>query len=357
MYFLSLWWVIVLLLFYQEGLLFIPNTSGRDYSTSFVSGSSEVDEKVVSHPSALQQARALNAPLAKVANDGNVENYHFWDEHETLIQSAFEEYGKLHKDLYRWNDKFIEKYLDSNLKLAFEKKSFHLLSKLVQETEVKGVYSIQIFNLEFTNNFLEELKHYEASGVPIRRPNSMNRHGIILSTIGFQNFLSDITNKILKVLARYMLREYANPQDLEEYYAFTVKYKPGMDRNLTSHTDHSTVTVNICLENAQNETALFFFHREEEQKWLYSDDNSDKERTFVPLSTPGMALFHLGQHKHGIVNVQGERTQLVIWMYGQNGYVRIAPYRESEIVPQEWSSDDDFDVLGKKNITRGDDEF
>ena len=57
----------------------------------------------------------------------------------------------------------------------------------------------------------------------------------------------------------------------------------------------------------------------------------------VRLSNPGMALLHLGQHKHGVTNVKGERTQLVIWMYGKDGYVRVKPYNEYEIAPQEWN--------------------
>lgn len=338
-----------------------------------------------SSSSALEQARQLNAPLAKLTKDGHMEHSQFWNDHEILFKKAFDEYGKLNEDLYHFNDEFMEKYLDPTLKEAFQKKSYLLLSKLVHETNVKGVYSIQIFNPTFVQKLQEELIHYESSGIPIRRPNSMNRHGLILSTIGMDDFITGLTNDILKVLARYILREYANPEDLVEHYAFTVKYgklrggteKGGgkerdnfMDSNLSLHTDHSTITVNICLENTQNEKALYFqpmpglqngpictddpilhdnggHEKKNNNNNAYlvhhGEDDMETKKHFVTLSTPGMALFHLGQHKHGVMDVHGQRSQLVIWMYGKDGYVRIAPYEEHEIAPLEW-------MISKTNI-------
>ena len=52
------------------------------------------------------------------------------------------------------------------------------------EPESENVYSFQLFSPEFTERFLEEIAHYKASGLPVRRVNSMNRYGVIVNEIG-----------------------------------------------------------------------------------------------------------------------------------------------------------------------------
>ena len=52
------------------------------------------------------------------------------------------------------------------------------------EEESSGVYSLQLFSPEFAEMFLAEVEHYKASGLPVRRVNSMNRFGLIVNEIG-----------------------------------------------------------------------------------------------------------------------------------------------------------------------------
>lgn len=52
----------------------------------------------------------------------------------------------------------------------------------VQE-EAHGIYSFDMFQPMFCRMFLEELDNYYASGLPIRRPNSMNNYGIIVNEV------------------------------------------------------------------------------------------------------------------------------------------------------------------------------
>jgi len=60
-----------------------------------------------------------------------------------------------------------------------------------------GIYSLEIFTIEFCSALLEELAHFEASGLPVSRPNSMNNYGVILDHIGFTPFLSELRERYL----------------------------------------------------------------------------------------------------------------------------------------------------------------
>ena len=56
----------------------------------------------------------------------------------------------------------------------------------IMREEAEGVYSFPLFTAEFCAMFLEELDNYKATGLPIRRPNSMNRYGLIVNEIGMK---------------------------------------------------------------------------------------------------------------------------------------------------------------------------
>ena len=67
----------------------------------------------------------------------------------------------------------------------------------------------------------------------------------------------------------------------------------------------------------------------------FADDRessiASKAKQFVTLSNPGEALIHLGQLRHGVTPIEHERHQLVIWMFGEHDYVRIAKYESDEV--------------------------
>lgn len=136
-----------------------------------------------------------------------------------------------------------------------------------------------------------------------------------------------------------MFLEYLGPDDLTENYAFTVKYQPGEDISLDEHTDASTITVNVCLQPASpSDGKLLYF--KEQRTFDYKNVNAKKNRdrdnnsngTYLELvPEPGYALIHLGQHVHGVSPVKSPRSQLVVWLFGDHGYVRVAPYEPHEI--------------------------
>merc|ERR1712224_720226 len=57
---------------------------------------------------------------------------------------------------------------------------------------------------------------------------------------------------------------------------------------------------------------------------------------------PGTAILHRGMTKHGARPLrEGQRDNLVIWVHGEGGYVRVAPYPEDEQMTarERWSMD------------------
>ena len=57
---------------------------------------------------------------------------------------------------------------------------------------MEGVYSFPMFSDEFCAMFIEEVEYYAESGLPVRRPNSMNNYGLIVNEIGMEPMISNL---------------------------------------------------------------------------------------------------------------------------------------------------------------------
>jgi hypothetical protein len=135
--------------------------------------------------SALSLARELRPPEPAAVSGGEVEHAEWWDLHDDVLRQAREEYGQRHPELYRWTPSFMEAFLDPRLREAFGTRNATMLRELVQPTAVDNVYTFQLFTPQYVELFLEELDHHDASGIPRRRPNGMNRYGAALDELGF----------------------------------------------------------------------------------------------------------------------------------------------------------------------------
>jgi hypothetical protein len=156
-------------------------------------------------------------------------------------------------------------------------------------------------------------------------------------------------------------------EDDLEYYAFTISYDgtsasgtQSKDMELKEHRDASVVTLNINLNLPEEEyggSDVFFRGYPAADGWSSSDffaENSKDEDGGGTVSfSPGTAIIHLGAHRHGSLPIStahsdrdsegkqtrgGKRFNLVIWMFGKNGDVRIAPYSEEEqlTIKERW---------------------
>merc|ERR1711920_776027 len=64
------------------------------------------------------------------------------------------------------------------------------LRRCVKE-EAWEVFSFAIFTSEFCEMFVEELYRFYESGLPARRPNSMNNYGVIVNEIGMEPMMTE----------------------------------------------------------------------------------------------------------------------------------------------------------------------
>lgn len=126
-----------------------------------------------------------------------------------------------------------------------------IMKILHKETEATRLFSFDMLQHDFCNELIEEIQHFEASGLPVMRPNSMNvrtpcmlRHspahivsqnyGVILDEIGFYPFLHTMMTDWLAPFTRLLFPDYGGAT-LDDHHGFIVQYKIGEDTDLGTH--------------------------------------------------------------------------------------------------------------------------
>ena len=250
----------------------------------------------------------------------------------------------------------------------------------------KGVYATQVLDSSGIQLIRKLLDSATSSGIPTRRPNGMNRHGVIIDSEVYgavsvtplvKLVENELINRVVRPVGRMLFPDRIGCNDDIEYFAFTIRYDGSdddadaggndnessqqHDTELREHRDASVVTLNINL-NLPNESEyysgseVFFREYPSEETKVVSKDN-DEQDTLVPGDdvsdnggtvrfSPGMAIIHLGAHRHGALPItasaggdgSGRRYNLVIWLFGKDGDVRIAPYENEELmnVVERW---------------------
>ncbi|CAE7197982.1 kif5 [Symbiodinium microadriaticum] len=108
-----------------------------------------------------------------------------------------------------------------------------------------GIWSFPVFTTAFCDAFESELAHFRASGLPRSAPNTMNRHGVIMSELGFEELLDPLVFEHVNVLASRLLPAFT--EFLDSYRGFTVLYEATQDgdKGLAMHYDNAEVTLNV----------------------------------------------------------------------------------------------------------------
>eukprot|EP00308_Calcidiscus_leptoporus_P022229 CAMPEP_0119400998 /NCGR_PEP_ID=MMETSP1334-20130426/142148_1 /TAXON_ID=127549 /ORGANISM="Calcidiscus leptoporus, Strain RCC1130" /LENGTH=355 /DNA_ID=CAMNT_0007424909 /DNA_START=89 /DNA_END=1156 /DNA_ORIENTATION=+ len=341
-------------------------------------------------------------------NNGEEEWHDWWVRHESLFEEARLEWGTLHEELYN-----LELFADTLLTAdtleavraceraailisgsdetpyeadsrkrphctadeathasaleAAERKVRSLLSEVAP-----GVWRLSIFTPRFCRLLLEELQHYETSGIPLRRPNGMNRFGAILDQLGLEASLSYLCRRILRPLGSEALEalvrdvacageargvaqlsmpshppplggmlfpELIGRGDADYTYGFVVKYRMGEDVALAEHADASVLTLNVNLGMPGFTGGELVFKG---TRFLDDQPRQMPAHTvgFAQM-TPGDGILHLGGQYHAALPLTaGERVNFVLWMFGKHGVVRVAPYEETERLDamQRWGA-------------------
>jgi hypothetical protein len=190
-----------------------------------------------------------------------------------------------------------------------------------------------------------ELTRIASSGIPTRRPNGMNRFGIIPDlevdggvSNGIDMFVADLVDQYVRPILQTLFPKHINIQDTTEWFAFTIQYNASGnngDRSLAEHRDASVATLNLNLNSQEEFTAGL------NGSALYFVDENDRNKRKTVLLKPGMALLHRGGRRHAAEPLAGHglRLNLVIWLFGKDGYVRDAEYdlKDRMTSSQRWN--------------------
>lgn len=227
------------------------------------------------------------------------------------IADMYEPY-RAHPELF--TDTFEEKWLHPDfleIYKAFQKANEkadpeQISSKL--KVEMPQVYSFNVFSSEFIRIFDEEVANFyhksEEKNIPIHRPNSMNKYGVVLNEIGMRPLITSFQQKYLWPVAKRLFPIHASQFD--DHHSFIVRYQAGEDLGLDMHTDDSDVTFNVCLgENFTGSTLSFC--------GMFGASNHRKF-THVYHHEIGRAILHLGSRRHGADDIDtGRRANLIVW--------------------------------------------
>ena len=185
-------------------------------------------------------------------------------------------------------------------------------------TEVgPGIYAFDLFTAQFCDRFVDEVDSFESSKLPCRRPNTMNKLGLVVNDIGLEPIMTAIVERLMAPMCRAL---YAGDEEivsaLDHHHSFVVRYRRTDDinsgdkdgsRGLDMHHDASEATLNVCLgRDGFASGGLRFCGRH---------GDADHRRTqLVHSHRKGRATLHLGRHRHGADDIRsGERINLIVW--------------------------------------------
>jgi len=174
-------------------------------------------------------------------------------------------------------------------------------------TEVApGIFTFDMLAHDFCDQLVEEATAYEASGLPVARPNSMNNYGTILNSIGMERAMDWLQRTYVAPLAQLLFP--IEGAAVDHHHTFMVQYRQAEDLGLDMHTDACDVTLNVCLGREFTGAGLTFCG-------LRGDAGSDERRLqYRHTHVKGRAIMHLGHQRHGADDIQtGERFNLIMW--------------------------------------------
>ncbi|KAL1527926.1 hypothetical protein AB1Y20_009299 [Prymnesium parvum] len=202
---------------------------------------------------------------------------------------------------------FKDEWLAAPFAAALERGTEASLRALLHEEVGGRVYSFEMLRPDFCAKLIAETEHYEASKLPVERPNTMNNYGVILNRIGMKPLLDQLQRRAVQPLAALLFP--TEGSELTSHHTFMVQYKKGEDLGLDMHHDDSDVTLNVCLGKEFTGATLSFcggFGTEAHRKHVHTYTHR-----------VGRAVVHLGSHRHGADDItSGERYSLIMWSTG-----------------------------------------
>ncbi len=286
----------------------------------------------------LQIARSLVRPgrEAMLRRDPSVNE--FWASNRQLLAEAWTDWeaaGSGHSASL--GSSLLDPDLHAAVSKAWEDPTAEsAVSDLLHEA-APGVFSFQFFDPERIASLRDYLEAVWDAGIPLRPPYGivLNRRGAMLdprsegylAAPSFQEFYRLVTDTYMRPIARLLFPEIVGYDS--QTFGFSIHYQPETDTSIRPHTDASAVTLNINAnlpdEEFTGSTVDFL-------------DPVSGDVTALSFE-PGTAMIHRGHTPHTAQPItSGERTNLVLWLFGEGGRMPLQAQQDNAVDAQErWS--------------------
>lgn len=281
---------------------------------------------------------------------------------ETLrrVERIAREYAPLHREVYSLDP---QAFLDSDFRLIVDalKASQGSGAACVRDLQGRGLlkelrpglWTFPVLSETFCDWLEAELSHFRSSGLPCTAPNTMNRHGVILSELGFYPGLLDpFVYRYVDVVASRLVASHT--EGLDSYRAFTVLYdaqKDG-DRELALHYDNAEVTLNVNIGGQWEGGQVAFYG-------LCTEPENSRPPYEVTLRR-GHGVLHAGLDLHKALPItSGSRHNLIIWSRSSGVRNDLCPmcFRQPKVVPTNKYHNEGFTVPPCSQAVPSDDEL
>jgi hypothetical protein len=235
-------------------------------------------------------------------------------EYHEYCEHVQKHYPRLHPHLYGLREDF---FAPAFWRAAHQRGPAGL--RVFAEPIHPGVYAFDMLTPRFCREMLQELDHFEKwmaqEDLPVIRPNTMNNYGAVLDTFGFAPMLDQLMRVCVSPFASLLYPEVGGGS-LDGHHGFIVEYALGKDVDLGFHVDVSEVTLNVCLGEQFSGGTLYF---EGVRCGLCQQTEPLPGESFEVEHSPGRAILHRGNHRHGANPIAaGRRLNLILWCYSSN---------------------------------------
>lgn len=279
----------------------------------------------------LHHARNLTLPSREAMLYRVPSVQQFWTHNYDLLSDAWKEWEESQNDrLAPLGTALLDSRLREAVTQAWADPSKESAVVELMHEVAPDVFEFQFFDPQRLADLRAYLEQAWDAQIPLRPPYGivLNRRGAMLDSRSegylaapsFQAFYREILNTYMRPIARLLFPEIMGYDT--QTFGFSIHYKPNTDTSIRPHTDASAVTLNINInlpdEPFTGSTVDFY------------DPRAGK---MIPLAfTSGSAMIHRGNVVHAAQPItSGERTNLVLWLFGDNGRMPIQDTQRSDV--------------------------
>lgn len=290
---------------------------------------------------ALSHARTIERPSREAMLQRHPSVHAFWNENREVFNDAWVEWETTEDgQSITLDETLYDPRLRSAVTQAWDDPAQEGAVRELWEEVFPGVYKAQFFNpqrLAVLRNYMDKTANAD---IPLRPPYgiSLNRGGAMLDSRSagylaapnFQTFYRGLMNRYMRPISRMLFPDVMGYDT--QTFGFSIQWQANADTSLRAHTDASSVTLNINLNLPGEDfegSGVRFFDRESRKV---------DELTFAP----GVALIHHGSVPHESMPItEGERSNFVLWLYGEGGQIPYPGGATKPIEPKErWTTPD-----------------